>query len=96
MRKNTKLFKDTNLKIAFKTTNTVGKLLGGTPTMNTYEQSDIYKTTCQSCHKVHIGQRGRNLTTKHTEHIRNIKFNKENSAFAQHILGQGQQYGPME
>jgi hypothetical protein len=40
--------------------------------------------TCQSCHKVNIGQRGRNLT-RHKE-----------SAFAQHILGQGHQYEPKE
>jgi hypothetical protein len=52
--------------------------------------------TCQSCHKVHVGQRGRNLSTRYKEHIRNIRFNKEESAFAQHILGPGHQYGPME
>jgi hypothetical protein len=52
--------------------------------------------TCQSCHKVHVWQRRRNLTTRYKEHIRNIRFNKEKSAFAQHILGQGHQYRPME
>jgi hypothetical protein len=30
------------------------------------------------------------------EHIRNIRFNKEESAFAQHILNKGHQYRPME
>jgi hypothetical protein len=48
------------------------------------------------CHKVYIGQTGRNLTTRYKEHIRNIRFNKEESAFAQHILGKGHQSGPME
>jgi hypothetical protein len=52
--------------------------------------------TCQSCHKVYIGQTGRNLRTRYKEHIRNITFNKEESAFAQHILGQSHQYRPME
>jgi hypothetical protein len=28
--------------------------------------------------------------------IRNIRFNKDESAFAQHILDQGHKYGPME
>jgi hypothetical protein len=50
--------------------------------------------TCQSCHKVYIGQTGRKLTGY--KNIRNIRFNKEESAFAQHILGKGHQYGPME
>jgi hypothetical protein len=86
---------DTNLEVAFKTT-TIGKLLRDTRTMNTYEQSGIYKMICQSCHKVYIGQKGRNLTTRYKEHIRNIRFNKEESAFAQHILGKGYQYRPME
>jgi hypothetical protein len=48
----TKLFKDTNLKVAFKTTTTAGKLLSNTRTTYTNEQSNIYKMTCQSCHKV--------------------------------------------
>jgi hypothetical protein len=38
IRKCTKLFKDTHLKIAFKTTTTADKLLDETRTMNTYEQ----------------------------------------------------------
>jgi hypothetical protein len=92
----TKLFKDTILKVAFKATTTVGKLLGDNRTTNTYEQSSIYKMTCQSCHKVYIGQTGRNLITRYKEQIRNIRFNKDDSAFVQHILDQGHQYGPME
>jgi hypothetical protein len=44
----TKLFKNTNSKIA-----TIGKLLGDTCTTNTYEQSGIYKITCQNCHEVY-------------------------------------------
>jgi hypothetical protein len=28
--------------------------------------------------------------------MRNTRFNKEESAFAQHILGKGHQYGPAE
>jgi hypothetical protein len=33
--------------------------------------------------------------TRYKEHIRNIRFNKEESAFAQHILGKGHQ-SPVE
>jgi transcription initiation factor TFIIIB Brf1 subunit/transcription initiation factor TFIIB len=54
----TKLFKDAHLTAAFKSATTVGKLLSDTRTKNTYKQSGIYKMTCQSCHKVYIGQMG--------------------------------------
>jgi hypothetical protein len=95
IRKITKLFKDANLKVAFKTTTTVAKLLSDTLTTNTNEQSGIYRMTSQSCHKVYIGQMGRNLT-RYKEHIRNVRFDEEESAFAHHILGKGHEYGPME
>jgi hypothetical protein len=36
------------------------------------------------------------LPTRYKEHIRNIRFNWEESAFAQHILGNGHQCGPVE
>jgi hypothetical protein len=64
--------------------------------MNTHEQSSIYKMTCQSCHKVYIWQTGQNLITRYKEHIRNIRFNKEESAFAQHILDKVHQYKATE
>jgi hypothetical protein len=45
---------------------------------------------------VYVGQTGRNLISTYKEHIRNFRLNKDDSAFAQHILDQGHQYGPME
>jgi hypothetical protein len=35
------------------------------------------------------------LTIRYKEHIRNIRLNKDESAFAQHILNKQHQYGPM-
>jgi hypothetical protein len=95
IRKITKLFKDTNLKIALKPTSTIGKLLNEKQQTSTYEQSGIYKITCQTCHEVYIGQTGRTLTTRYKELIRNKKHNKDESAFAQQILNKHHQYGPM-
>jgi hypothetical protein len=46
--------------------------------------------------KLYTGQMGRNLKTRLKEHIRNIRFNKDESAYGQHILNQGHQYGPIE
>jgi hypothetical protein len=39
---------------------------------------------------------GRSLKTRYKEHLRSIKNNKDDSAFAQHTLNTGHQYGPME
>jgi hypothetical protein len=54
--------------------------------------------TCQSCRKVYeyIGQTDRILITRYEEHIKNIRSNNDESAFAQHILDEGHLYGPTE
>ena len=88
----TKLFKNTNIKIAFKTNHTIGRTLHERHNTNPYEQSGIYKLTCQSCHQVYIGQTGRKLSTRYRDHIR---LNRDESAYAQHILNNRHQYGPI-
>jgi hypothetical protein len=54
----TNLFKDTNLKIAFKTTTKLNNLLNTKTISRIYDQSGIFKLTCQSYQKVYIGQTG--------------------------------------
>jgi hypothetical protein len=82
IQKITKLFKNTNLRIAFRTTNTTDRLLGDMYMVSKYDKSGIYKITHQSCQKVYIGQTGRNWKTRFNEHIRNIRFNEDESAYA--------------
>ncbi|XP_023722175.1 uncharacterized protein LOC111872459 [Cryptotermes secundus] len=94
-RKITKLFKITNVRIAFKVNHTLGKLLNTKQNINSYEQSGVYKLTCLECQQVYIGQTGRKLITRYNEHVRCIRFNKEDSAYAQHILNRQHQYGPI-
>jgi hypothetical protein len=45
----TKLLKNTNIKIAFKTNNTIGNILKDRITNSTYEQTGIYKLICAEC-----------------------------------------------
>jgi ferritin-like metal-binding protein YciE len=96
IRKITTIFKDTDVKVAFKTNTIITKLLNSTQIISTYEQSGIYEMTCQSCQKSYIGQTGRNLMIRYKEHIRTIQNNKEESAFTQHTLNTGHQYSPIE
>jgi hypothetical protein len=88
IRKITKLFKNTNIKIAFRTNNTIDKILNNNNNnkINKYDKSGIYKLTCQTCQKVYIGQTGRTLHTRYKEHIRNIRLNKDETSYAQHVL----------
>ena len=62
-RRITKLFKSTNVRISFKVNQTLGKMLNHKHNINSYEQSGIYKLTCQRCQQVYIGQTGRKLLT---------------------------------
>jgi hypothetical protein len=47
----TKLLKNTNIKISFKTNNTIGNILKERITTNKYEQTGIYRLACAECKK---------------------------------------------
>jgi hypothetical protein len=72
----TKIFNRLNVKTAFQTKNTIGKLLKPTVETNKYENSGIYKFKCLTCHSLYIGQTGRNFRARYKEHIREIRYNK--------------------
>jgi len=91
IRKVTNLFKDTNIKIAFRANSTVyQQLVQKTNSMN---PSGVYEIKCNTCGKNYVGQSGRPITTRHKEHIRYIKTNKPVSAYATHILNNRHEYG---
>jgi hypothetical protein len=92
----TKLFKHTEVQIAFKTRNTIGNLLKETHDLNTFEQAGIYRLKCMDCQKVYIGQTGRTLNTRYKEHIRSIRYNRKDSGYATHILNNIHRYGKIE
>ena len=53
------VFKDTNLKVLFKTKNTIGNLLKhNSININSHKQSDIYQLICPNCGKRYVGQSG--------------------------------------
>jgi hypothetical protein len=82
------LFKHTNINIAFKNTNTIQQYTKPkTIDKNQdYNTSGIYKLTCNTCKMSYIGQTSRNLNQRYQEHIRYIRNNDPQSAYAQHIL----------
>ena len=46
----------------------------------------MYKLTCNTCKLTYIGQTSRSLQQRYKEHIRYIKHNDPQSAYALHIL----------
>jgi hypothetical protein len=92
IRKIKKLFKDTELKIAFRTRNTIQNI-GPTTQTDKYEKSGIYQIKCLDCPLKYKGQRGRAFHTRYKEHLQAIRSNNGNSGYSNHILTTGHTYG---
>jgi len=85
------LSKRTNLRVAFQATNTIFQQL--TEKQSQKSPSGIYKLKCNTWNNVYIGQSGRPITVRHKEHIRYVRTNKLESAYALHILNNRHEYG---
>uniref|UniRef100_A0A1B6C1X0 Reverse transcriptase domain-containing protein n=1 Tax=Clastoptera arizonana TaxID=38151 RepID=A0A1B6C1X0_9HEMI len=83
-----KIFKDINLKIAFKSTNSLKNVLGNSKDkIPQLESSGIYEIKCNSCDKAYIGQTKRKMITRVKEHIGHIKYQRaDKSSVAEHVL----------
>jgi hypothetical protein len=90
----TNLFKRTNLKIAFRPTNTIYQQLSNKT--NNPNPTGIYQLKCNTCNYAYVGQSGRPITTRHKEHLRYIRNNNPTSAYAMHILDNRHEFGPAE
>jgi hypothetical protein len=90
----TNIFRKTNLKIVFRTSNTVQRLLMHRHrTSDTYAHSGVYKLTCPDCNKAYVGQTGRNFTARFNQHKNAFRTNSHSSRFAQHLLEQKNSFG---
>jgi hypothetical protein len=96
-RKITNLFKQTDIKTAFRSTNTIQQQTRpkNRETTPDHNKSGIYKLLWNTCNKVYIGQTSRSLSLRFSEHIRYIKNNDPQSAYAQHILQNIHEYGTL-
>jgi hypothetical protein len=78
------LFKQTNLKVAFRTTNTIQQQLSEKQAYK--DPSGTYKLICNTCNGVYFGQSDRAINVRYKEYIRYIRTNNPKSAYATHIL----------
>jgi hypothetical protein len=65
-----KLFKNTKIKTAFKTIDTLGNIK--TPITNEYKHTFIYRLICLDYKKSYIGRAGLSLCIRYTAHVRVI------------------------
>jgi hypothetical protein len=72
-RKIKKLCKDTQIKITFRTQNTIQNI------EDEYNDSHIYQMKCLDCPLKYAGQTGRAFRTRYKEHIQAIRNNNSNS-----------------
>ena len=61
-----------------------------------YNRSGIYKLTCNTCKLAYVSQTSRSLKLRFQEHTRYIRYNKPQSAYAQHILHKRHKYRPID
>ena len=90
--------KKTGIKIAFRCNNTLAHLVKTTTKTKTlpHNRPGIYQLKCHMCNHSYVGQTSRNPKTRYNEHIRFIKSNNPQSAYAQHILNNRHEYGTMD
>jgi hypothetical protein len=100
VRKITNLFKNTNVKVTFKSNNTIAQLTKPhtttIPSPTPHDTSGIYALTCNTCKLAYVGQTSRTLRLRYQEHTRYIKNNDPQSAYALHILHNRHEYGPID
>jgi hypothetical protein len=64
----TSLFKNTNINIAFRSTNTLYHYLQNYPSTDKLRANGIYRLQCNTCAKSYVGQSGRSFSVCHKEH----------------------------
>ena len=92
----TNIFKRTDFKITFRTTNTLANLLTHRHvTHDKYSHSGVYKLTCPDCHKTYVGQTGLQFSARYREHKAAWFKNSGNSNFAKNLTEETHSFDPM-
>jgi hypothetical protein len=98
----TKLFKNMNLNIAYKTNNTIECPLTQQQNKHHYtnldkfQKSGFYQLVYKECKKKYTGQTGCSFQTRFKEHLRDYKHNNGKLNFAQHLINNNHIFRTME
>jgi hypothetical protein len=93
----TNIFRRTELKMTFRTSNTLGNLLTQKHQhRDAYSRSGVYKLNFPECNKTYVEQTGRQFFTRYKEHMADFRRNNHKSSFAKHLNEESHPFGPME
>jgi len=93
----TNIFRNTNIRIAYKCHNTIANLIKPPRDHHTPPHSKwgIYQLTCNTYNLSYVGQTSHSLKIRFQEHIQYIRYNNPQSAYALHILQNQHEYSQM-
>ena len=78
VRKITNLFKNTNVKVAFRSSHTIAQLIRPhnttTHSPTPHDTSGVYSLTCNTCKLAYVGQTSRTLHLRYQKHTRYIRL----------------------
>jgi hypothetical protein len=93
----TKLFKHTDIRVAFRTNNNLlHNLTLRSHNQDIYTQSGVYRLTCPDCGKAYVGQTGRDFKTRFNEYKRSFRHSAQTSKFAQHLATHQHTFGNIQ
>ena len=89
---------DKNIKIAFKTDNTIKRLIPNliNNNENKYNKSGVYKLKCKNCDRFYIGRTTRNFNVRYKEHIKDFMYNRGKSNYANYLYNHNHEYDIIE
>jgi hypothetical protein len=93
----TKLFKNADVKVTYTTNNNLGRLSSSKTDQKSdkYDGSWVYQLECPTWKKKYIGQTGRPFRVRFRKHYNDYRHEHNRSKFAQHVLEEGHNFGPM-
>jgi len=80
------MFKETDIKIAFWTNNTIKKLLMHKQQTSSIHSQSVYKLTWPHCSKAYVGQTCRSSTPQFQVHKNAFKTANNSSIFDKHLI----------
>jgi tRNA U38,U39,U40 pseudouridine synthase TruA len=95
----TKLFKTSDIRIAFTTRDNLRHLLNNNhnhTARNPYNNSGVYQLTCSECDKRYIRQSDRPFHIRFKKHAREYTYATNKSNYAKHLLENNHTLQPME
>jgi hypothetical protein len=96
VRQITKLFQNTQLRVALHTQNTINNILKLREQIDKYNNSGIYQLKCLDCPLNYVGQTGRMFNVRYREHIHAMRTNNSNSGYSNHISATRHAYGTIK